>query len=114
MFETFFLSEKADKLVNGNGTLEEIIVCSNEIAASTAQLVVSSNVSCSFLNRYKSKIFSCVHIFLIYFMTQVKANRDSHNRIALIQAKNDVSNATAGLVASAKSCSQIIDEKSEI
>jgi hypothetical protein len=37
--------EKADKLVNGNGKLEEIIVCSNEIAASTAQLVVASNVS---------------------------------------------------------------------
>jgi hypothetical protein len=47
-------------------------------------------------------------------MIQVKANRDSQNRIALIQAKNDVSNATAGLVASAKSCSQIIDEKSKI
>ncbi len=36
--------ENADKLVNGNGKLEEIIVCSNEIAASTAQLVVASNV----------------------------------------------------------------------
>ena len=40
----FFFSEKADKLVNGNGKLEEIIVASNEISASTAQLVVSSNV----------------------------------------------------------------------
>ncbi len=32
-------------MVNGDGKLEEIIVCSNEIAASTAQLVVASNVS---------------------------------------------------------------------
>ena len=34
--------------MNGNGKLEEIIVCSNEIAASTAQLVVSSNVTFRF------------------------------------------------------------------
>ncbi len=80
------LIDKADKLVNGNGSLEEIIVCSNEIAASTAQLVVSSNV---------------------------KATRDSENRIKLINAKNNVSTATANLVASAKSCLQIIDDKSE-
>ena len=82
-----FSSDKTDKLVNGDGSLEEIIVCSNEIAASTAQLVVSSNV---------------------------KANRESQNRIALIDAKTNVSNATANLVATAKSCSQIIDDKSNI
>ncbi len=81
------LIDKADKLVNGDGSLEEIIVCSNEIAASTAQLVVSSNV---------------------------KANRESENRIKLINAKNDVSAATANLVASAKSCSKIIDDKCNI
>jgi hypothetical protein len=39
------LIEKTDKFVNGNGKLEEIIVSSNEIAASTAQLVVASNVT---------------------------------------------------------------------
>jgi huntingtin interacting protein 1 len=72
--------------VNGNGKIEEIIVCSNEIAASTAQLVVSSNV---------------------------KANRESQNRVALIEAKTNVSNATAALVASAKSCLQIIDDQSK-
>ncbi len=80
-------SEKADKLVNGNGKLEEIIVSSNEIAASTAQLVVASNV---------------------------KADRESTNRYALIEAKNNVSNATAGLVASAKSYLEIIDDQSNI
>lgn len=78
-------SEKADKLVNGDGKLEEIIVCSNEIAASTAQLVVSSNV---------------------------KADRESAKRRNLVEAKNNVSTATAKLVASAKSCSQIIDDQS--
>ena len=79
-------SEKADKLVNGNGKLEEIIVCSNEIAASTAQLVVASNV---------------------------KADRESKNRKALMEAKSGVSNATGELVASAKSFSQIVDDESK-
>lgn len=65
--------------------MEEIIVASNEIAASTAQLVVASNV---------------------------KADRESKNRKALMEAKTNVSNATAGLVASAKSCIQIFEEKS--
>jgi hypothetical protein len=35
------------------------------------------------------------------------------NRIGLINAKNEVSTAGANLVALAKSCSHIIDEKSE-
>ncbi len=43
----------------------------------------------------------------------MKANRESQNRIALIDAKNKVSTATADLVASAKSCSQIIDDQSK-
>lgn len=72
-------------MINGDGKLEEIIVASNEIAASTAQLVVASNV---------------------------KADRESKNRMALMEAKTNVSNATAGLVASAKSCIQIFEEKS--
>lgn len=42
------------------------------------------------------------------------ANRESQNRIDLIHAKNDVSTATADLVAAAKSCSQIIDDKSKL
>jgi huntingtin interacting protein 1 len=73
--------------VNGNGKLEEIIVCSNEIAASTAQLVVASNV---------------------------KADRESKNRKALMEAKTNVSSATGELVASAKSFSQIVDDESKL
>ena len=72
--------------MNGNGKLEEIIVSSNEIAASTAQLVVSSNV---------------------------KADRESPKRYALIEAKNNVSTATAGLIASAKSYLQVVDDQSK-
>jgi hypothetical protein len=37
-------SESADHLVGGNGKFEEIIACSQEIAAATAQLVAASNV----------------------------------------------------------------------
>lgn len=38
-------SESADHVLSGDGKFEEIIVCSQEIAASTAQLVAASNVS---------------------------------------------------------------------
>lgn len=37
-------SERAERIMEGKGTLNELKVCSNEIAASTAQLVVSSQV----------------------------------------------------------------------
>ena len=37
-------SERAEGIIEGKGTLNELKVCSNEIAASTAQLVVSSQV----------------------------------------------------------------------
>jgi huntingtin interacting protein 1 len=37
-------SQSADHLLSGEGKFEEIIVCSQEIAASTAQLVAASNV----------------------------------------------------------------------
>ena len=70
--------------MNGDGKLEEIIVCSNEIAAFTAQLVVASNV---------------------------KADRDSVKRKSLVDAKNSVSSCTATLVASAKSYLQTIDDQ---
>ena len=37
-------SEAADKVVKGEGKFEELVVCSQEIAASTTQLVVASKV----------------------------------------------------------------------
>lgn len=36
--------EAADKVVKGEGKFEELMVCSQEIAASTTQLVVASKV----------------------------------------------------------------------
>lgn len=42
---TFSLpSDSADKVVTDQGKYEELIVCSHEIAASTAQLVAASKV----------------------------------------------------------------------
>jgi hypothetical protein len=80
------LIEKADKLVNdsdSNTKMEEIIVCSHEIAASTTQLVVSS---------------------------RVKADSNSSNLKKLLDAKTQVTQLTGKLVASAKSCTEIIDD----
>lgn len=81
------LIEKADKLVNDSDSdtkMEEIIVCSHEIAASTTQLVVAS---------------------------RVKADSNSSNLKKLLDAKTHVTQLTGNLVASAKSCIQIIDDE---
>lgn len=42
------LRDGADQVVTGEGKFEELIVCSHEIAASTAQLVAASRVSLLF------------------------------------------------------------------
>lgn len=63
--------------------MESLIVASQEVAASTAQLVVAS---------------------------RVKASRDSANLTALSQASRGVTQATGQVVATAKDCSQLIEE----
>lgn len=99
-----FFSESADHLLAGDGKFEEIIACSQEIAAATAQLVAASNVKNSFsIENFDSNSF---------VFSQVKADRESKNREALSQASKSVNASTAQVVATAKSCSAIIDEKS--
>ncbi len=78
-----FCSDSADKVVKGEGKYEELVVCSQEIAASTTQLVVSS---------------------------KVKADRKSTNLQPLSEASKRVTEATAQVVASAKSAAQAIDD----
>lgn len=73
----------ADKVVSGQGKLELLVVGAQEIAASTAQLVVAS---------------------------RVKADRKSYNLDQLSQASKGVTNATGGVVATVKDCSQLMDE----
>lgn len=76
-------STAADQVVSGDGQLERLVVASQGIMASTAQLVVAS---------------------------RVKAGRNSKNMTALSAASKDVTHATAGVVATAKACSQLIEE----
>ncbi|XP_074036386.1 huntingtin interacting protein 1 isoform X2 [Leptinotarsa decemlineata] len=82
-----FLLTAADKVVISNGKLEQLIVAAQEIAASTAQLVVAS---------------------------RVKADRNSENLQQLTQASREVTTATGTVVAIAKDCSQLIDEAEEL
>ncbi|KAJ8798769.1 hypothetical protein J1605_016572 [Eschrichtius robustus] len=67
------LGDAADLVVQGRGKFEELMVCSHEIAASTAQLVAAS---------------------------KVKADKDSPNLTQLQQASRGVNQATAAVVAS--------------
>uniref|UniRef100_A0A8C3WWM6 Huntingtin-interacting protein 1 n=1 Tax=Catagonus wagneri TaxID=51154 RepID=A0A8C3WWM6_9CETA len=65
--------DAADLVVQGRGKFEELMVCSREIAASTAQLVAAS---------------------------KVKADKDSPNLAKLQQGSRGVNQATAAVVAS--------------
>ncbi|KAL5016072.1 hypothetical protein ScPMuIL_005661 [Solemya velum] len=78
------LLESADKVVRGEGKFEELIVCSQEIAASTVQLVVAS---------------------------KVKADRGSKALSELSTASKGVSQATGNVVASAKTGAAIVEDK---
>ncbi|KPP61443.1 hypothetical protein Z043_120457 [Scleropages formosus] len=79
--------DAADLVVQGQGKFEELMVCSHEIAASTAQLVAAS---------------------------KVKADKDSPNLARLQQASRGVTQATAGVVASTKSGKSQIEEKGKV
>ncbi|XP_068440752.1 huntingtin-interacting protein 1 isoform X2 [Clinocottus analis] len=76
--------DAADLVVQGKGKFEELMVCSHEIAASTAQLVAAS---------------------------KVKADKDSANLQRLQKASRGVTQATAAVVASTKSGKSQIEEK---
>ncbi|XP_024132762.1 huntingtin-interacting protein 1 isoform X1 [Oryzias melastigma] len=77
------LVDAADLVVQGKGKFEELMVCSHEIAASTAQLVAAS---------------------------KVKADKDSGNLQRLQQASRGVTQATAAVVASTKSGKSQIED----
>lgn len=82
-----FLLEAADKVVLGNGKFEQLVVASQGIAASTAQLVVAS---------------------------RVKADRNSTNLTELSKASREVTQATANVVATAKSCNHLVEENEDL
>lgn len=76
----------ADEVVSSGGKMERLVVASQGIAASTAQLVVAS---------------------------RVKASRNSTNMSQLSTASKDVTQATGGVVATAKSCMQLVEDSGE-
>ncbi|XP_059171925.1 huntingtin-interacting protein 1-like isoform X2 [Physella acuta] len=78
------LLDTADRVVSGKGKFEEIMACAHEIAASTAQLVVSS---------------------------KVKADRDSKLLAQLSSASKGVNQATGNVVASAKAAAEIVEDQ---
>lgn len=82
-----FYREAADKVVLGDGKFEQLVVASQGIAASTAQLVVAS---------------------------RVKADRHSKNLACLSEASRDVTHATGNVVATAKSCGQLVEENGKL
>uniref|UniRef100_A0A8C5J6J1 Huntingtin-interacting protein 1-related protein n=1 Tax=Junco hyemalis TaxID=40217 RepID=A0A8C5J6J1_JUNHY len=78
------LVEAADRVVLHTGKYEELIVCSHEIAASTAQLVAAS---------------------------KVKAEKTSRNLARLQECSRNVNEMAANVVASTKSGQEQIEEK---
>ncbi|XP_067376660.1 huntingtin interacting protein 1 related b isoform X2 [Channa argus] len=76
--------ESADKVVLHTGKYEELIVCSHEIAASTAQLVAAS---------------------------KVKADRNSKKLSVLQQASRQVNEMAANVVASTRTGQEHLEEK---
>lgn len=82
------VSVAADKAVSGESKNPlDLIVVAQEIAASTAQLVVAS---------------------------RVKAPRDSNNLKALGTASKDVTQCTGAVVATAKDCSKRLEESQDL
>lgn len=84
---THLTRNAADKVVTSQGKLEQLVVAAQEIAASTAQLVVAS---------------------------RVKADRKSDNLQQLTRASKEVTTATGRVVATVKDCSQLIDDAEEL
>lgn len=78
------LVNAADKVISGNGKFEELMAASQEIAASTAQLVVAS---------------------------KVKADRGSVRLSALSSASKGVTSATANVLGTVKSGREVLEEK---
>ncbi|KAI1293546.1 Huntingtin-interacting protein 1 [Halotydeus destructor] len=83
-FAAKLLVDAADKVVSGTAKFEELMAASQEIAAATAQLVVAS---------------------------RVQADGQSEKLAKLSSSSKKVTEATGNVVATAKSCSQLVEDK---
>lgn len=123
-------SDAADLVVQGKGTFEELMVCSREIAASTAQLVAASKVGVRLLPCPWFRVMLGHHVvtpdcgaglLLAWWVVtpsllswQVKADKDSANLCKLQQASRGVNQATASVVASTKAGKSQVEEKGKL
>lgn len=113
--------------MQGKGTFEELMVCSREIAASTAQLVAASKVVARLLpfpwfremlghrvvtpNPGAGLLLAWRGVTPSSLSCQVKADKDSANLCKLQQASRGVNQATASVVASTKAGKSQVEEK---
>ncbi|XP_043846042.1 huntingtin-interacting protein 1-related protein-like [Dromiciops gliroides] len=105
------LVESADKVVLHTGKYEELIVCSHEIAASTAQLVAASSlgfhsIASASLAGGDGSCLMGPHGFW-----QVKADKNSRNLSRLQECSRSVNEMAANVVASTKSGQEQIEDK---
>lgn len=56
---TNMLIETADGVISGRNSAEQLIVASNDVAASTAQLVAASRVKASFMSKTQERLEEC-------------------------------------------------------
>ncbi|TRY91823.1 hypothetical protein DNTS_012453 [Danionella cerebrum] len=100
--------DSADKVVLHTGKYEELIVCSHEIAASTAQLVAASKVL----------LYVLLKVVSLWLQNrnpsaraQVKADRGSKKLGNLQQASRHVNEMAANVVASTRTGQDQVEEK---
>lgn len=118
--------ESADKVVLHTGKYEELIVCSHEIAASTAQLVAASKVrkpapkcrsvvSERFRLGARDQDEACFSVPMVFFLCgQVKADRHSKKLSVLQHASRNVNEMAANVVASTRTGQENLEDKGEL
>ena len=105
MFYTHFAcSNSADKVVNGKGKFEELIVYSKDIAASTAQLVAASRVKARQRSEKLTALKSASKTGTVYAYTNCLTAQSLTRAILLLYPMcNVVTGATGGVVVTAQS-----------
>lgn len=83
---TNMLIETADGVISGRGkSLEQLIVASNDVAASTAQLVAASRVKAAFASKTQEKLEGASRAVtgacrsLVRQVQEIISSRDAHN-----------------------------------
>eukprot|EP00043_Microstomoeca_roanoka_P019771 m.229607 g.229607 ORF g.229607 m.229607 type:complete len:1309 (-) comp17055_c2_seq1:125-4051(-) len=83
------LVDTADRTVSGAGKLEEIMVCGQEISASTAQLVSASRVKARPHSNKKAELESCSKDVHTATQSLIEAVRDACQKAREVQSAQD-------------------------